>query len=59
MTISSYSGCYRCGGTGIHAKTEVLNGNRTVTLTVCGCVEVKVVKPKPFAAEVAQHMRKK
>jgi hypothetical protein len=58
LTVSSSDTCYSCKGTGILAEHNTdAAGYHTVKLKVCSCVTTRVVRPKPFAAEVAKHMK--
>lgn len=60
LTISASDTCYRCKGTGISGEQEMDPlGVRLVKLKVCSCVAVHVIKPKPFAQEVAAHLKGK
>ena len=57
LTISSSDTCWNCKGTGIKYSFLYNEGRATVTLNVCTCVTARVIKPKPFAAEVAKHLK--
>lgn len=59
LTISASDCCYNCNGTGIKTSFLYDAGKATVTLSVCSCVSTRVIKPKPFAEEVAAHLKEK
>lgn len=57
LTISASDTCYNCKGTGIKYSLVYVDGKANGTLSVCTCVSARVVKPKPFAVEVAKHLK--
>lgn len=58
-TISTNGTCWQCGGTGIKHETIIDAGRKNIVLTICGCVSVRMVKPKTFAEEVSKHMKRR
>jgi hypothetical protein len=59
LTISASNTCHQCQGTGVRANFMYDQGKATITLGVCSCVSTRFVKPKPFAAEVAKHLKER
>ena len=60
ITISASNRCYKCGGTGIStSQTTGEGGKFAVVLAICSCVTTRIVKPKSFAGELANELKRK